>query len=81
MVPETWQGKIIASFCALLGISFFALPAVSMTCKSQSHIIYPLFLFFVRNLISRVLLEVTIWNITNSGNYLSRRLIFEEYEK
>jgi hypothetical protein len=28
-VPETWQGKIIASFCALLGISFFALPAVS----------------------------------------------------
>lgn len=29
MVPETWQGKIIASFCALLGVSFFALPAVS----------------------------------------------------
>lgn len=29
MVPETWQGKLIASFCALLGISFFALPAVS----------------------------------------------------
>lgn len=29
MVPTTWQGKIIASFCALLGISFFALPAVS----------------------------------------------------
>ncbi|XP_048522553.1 potassium voltage-gated channel subfamily KQT member 4 isoform X2 [Dendroctonus ponderosae] len=27
MVPETWQGKIIASFCSLLGISFFALPA------------------------------------------------------
>ncbi|XP_058465366.1 potassium voltage-gated channel subfamily KQT member 4 isoform X13 [Malaya genurostris] len=27
MVPDTWQGKIIASFCALLGISFFALPA------------------------------------------------------
>ncbi|XP_069682884.1 potassium voltage-gated channel subfamily KQT member 1-like [Periplaneta americana] len=26
-VPETWQGKVIASFCALLGISFFALPA------------------------------------------------------
>lgn len=33
MVPETWQGKIIASFCALLGISFFALPAVS--CGSR----------------------------------------------
>ena len=30
MVPETWQGKLIASFCALLGISFFALPAVSI---------------------------------------------------
>jgi hypothetical protein len=29
-VPETWQGKVIASFCALLGISFFALPAVSV---------------------------------------------------
>jgi len=28
-VPVTWQGKVIASFCALLGISFFALPAVS----------------------------------------------------
>ncbi|XP_060806916.1 potassium voltage-gated channel subfamily KQT member 5 isoform X2 [Amyelois transitella] len=27
MVPQTWQGKFIASFCALLGISFFALPA------------------------------------------------------
>ncbi|XP_030748597.1 potassium voltage-gated channel subfamily KQT member 5 isoform X2 [Sitophilus oryzae] len=27
MVPFTWQGKIIASFCSLLGISFFALPA------------------------------------------------------
>ncbi|XP_031779628.1 potassium voltage-gated channel subfamily KQT member 2 isoform X5 [Nasonia vitripennis] len=26
-VPKTWQGKVIASFCALLGISFFALPA------------------------------------------------------
>ena len=33
MVPTTWQGKIIASFCALLGISFFALPAVS--CRSE----------------------------------------------
>lgn len=30
MVPQTWQGKVIASFCALLGISFFALPAVSV---------------------------------------------------
>lgn len=27
--PITWTGKIISSFCALLGISFFALPAVS----------------------------------------------------
>ncbi|XP_035711818.1 potassium voltage-gated channel subfamily KQT member 1 isoform X2 [Folsomia candida] len=25
--PETWIGKLIASFCALMGISFFALPA------------------------------------------------------
>ncbi|XP_053201857.1 uncharacterized protein LOC128386803 isoform X3 [Panonychus citri] len=27
IVPKTWPGKLIASFCALLGISFFALPA------------------------------------------------------
>ena len=26
-VPVTWKGKIMASFCALAGISFFALPA------------------------------------------------------
>ena len=26
-VPVTWKGKIMASFCALCGISFFALPA------------------------------------------------------
>ncbi|XP_071037404.1 potassium voltage-gated channel subfamily KQT member 1 isoform X9 [Parasteatoda tepidariorum] len=26
-VPITWPGKLIAAFCALLGISFFALPA------------------------------------------------------
>ena len=29
-MPITWPGKIIASCCALLGISFFALPAVSI---------------------------------------------------
>ena len=27
-VPITWPGKLIAAFCAILGISFFALPAV-----------------------------------------------------
>ena len=27
-VPRSWKGKIIASCCAILGISFFALPAV-----------------------------------------------------
>ncbi|KAM3183252.1 Potassium voltage-gated channel subfamily KQT member 5 [Hymenolepis weldensis] len=26
-VPKTWIGKIIAAFCAIAGISFFALPA------------------------------------------------------
>ncbi|OTF71365.1 hypothetical protein BLA29_007725 [Euroglyphus maynei] len=30
LVPQTWPGKLVASFCALLGISFFALPAVSI---------------------------------------------------
>ena len=28
-VPRSWKGKMVASFCAVLGISFFALPAVS----------------------------------------------------
>jgi len=29
-VPETWIGKIIAASCSIMGISFFALPAVSI---------------------------------------------------
>ena len=29
-VPITWAGKLIAAFCAILGISFFALPTVSI---------------------------------------------------
>lgn len=37
-VPITWPGKIIASFCALLGISFFALPAVSCLCARGSRL-------------------------------------------
>uniref|UniRef100_A0A914C930 Uncharacterized protein n=1 Tax=Acrobeloides nanus TaxID=290746 RepID=A0A914C930_9BILA len=39
--PETWPGKIIGSFCALLGISFFALPAgilgSGFALKVQQH--------------------------------------------
>uniref|UniRef100_A0A8R1HLT8 Ion_trans domain-containing protein n=1 Tax=Caenorhabditis japonica TaxID=281687 RepID=A0A8R1HLT8_CAEJA len=39
--PETWPGKIIAAFCALLGISFFALPAgilgSGFALKVQQH--------------------------------------------
>ncbi|KAL3321008.1 hypothetical protein Ciccas_000330 [Cichlidogyrus casuarinus] len=27
IVPTTWPGKIVASFCAMAGISFYALPA------------------------------------------------------
>jgi Ion channel len=27
-VPVTWAGKLIAASCAVMGISFFALPAV-----------------------------------------------------
>lgn len=30
-VPSTWPGKLIAAFCSILGISFFALPAVSQS--------------------------------------------------
>ncbi|GLH02303.1 uncharacterized protein GBIM_08308 [Gryllus bimaculatus] len=35
-VPITWQGKVIASFCALLGISFFALPAFILSLFDPS---------------------------------------------
>uniref|UniRef100_A0A0N5AJ84 Ion_trans domain-containing protein n=1 Tax=Syphacia muris TaxID=451379 RepID=A0A0N5AJ84_9BILA len=39
--PETWPGKMIASGCALLGISFFALPAgilgSGFALKVQQH--------------------------------------------
>jgi hypothetical protein len=31
VVPQTWAGKVIAGFSAILGISFFALPAVRKT--------------------------------------------------
>lgn len=33
VVPTTWAGKLIAAFSAILGISFFALPAVSQVLK------------------------------------------------
>ncbi|VDD75536.1 unnamed protein product [Mesocestoides corti] len=40
-VPKTWTGKIIAAFCALAGISFFALPAgilgSGFALKVQQH--------------------------------------------
>ncbi|VDM97763.1 unnamed protein product [Thelazia callipaeda] len=39
--PETWLGKVIAAFCALVGISFFALPAgilgSGFALKVQQH--------------------------------------------
>lgn len=28
-VPKTWGGRAVAAFFAIMGISFFALPAVS----------------------------------------------------
>ena len=31
--PITWQGKLIASGCALMGICFFALPSVSLSAN------------------------------------------------
>lgn len=37
MVPITWPGKIVASCCALLGISFFALPAVSLGAPKRDQ--------------------------------------------
>ncbi|MPC26967.1 Potassium voltage-gated channel subfamily KQT member 5 [Portunus trituberculatus] len=35
-VPKTWGGKMIASGCALLGISFFALPALPYSSSEPS---------------------------------------------
>uniref|UniRef100_A0A913HI71 Potassium voltage-gated channel subfamily KQT member 5 n=2 Tax=Strongyloides stercoralis TaxID=6248 RepID=A0A913HI71_STRER len=41
LTPITWPGKMIAAFCALLGISFFALPAgilgSGFALKVQQH--------------------------------------------
>jgi len=37
-VPSTWPGKLIAAFCAILGISFFALPAVSHSFILTGHL-------------------------------------------
>lgn len=51
MVPETWQGKIIASFCALLGISFFALPAVSYFILIIKHFIKTGVLFLLQGIL------------------------------
>lgn len=28
VTPQTWPGKMVGALCALMGISFFALPAV-----------------------------------------------------
>lgn len=42
-VPETWAGKLIAAFCAVLGISFFALPAVS--CSNYFSFLKQLLIF------------------------------------
>lgn len=33
-IPHTWQGRLLAAGFALLGVSFFALPAVSL-CYSH----------------------------------------------
>ena len=42
-VPVTWPGKLIASCCALMGISFFALPAgiLGEFLQLSSHEILP----------------------------------------
>lgn len=43
VVPTTWAGKLIAAFSAILGISFFALPAVSLVlkfCKNSNVYLY-----------------------------------------
>jgi len=37
VTPSTWPGKIIGALCALLGISFFALPAVGDPIDAEGH--------------------------------------------
>ena len=66
-VPKTWAGKLIAAFCAILGISFFALPAVSnhMICE----IVY------------EVTVGVTDIFIYARGKDESKSLYFESYIK
>lgn len=44
-VPKTWGGKMIASGCALLGISFFALPAVGICERMMFFLVIVLFYF------------------------------------
>jgi voltage-gated potassium channel Kch len=34
-VPRSWAGRGVAAFFAIMGISFFALPAVSSQKRSQ----------------------------------------------
>lgn len=61
MVPQTWQGKFIASFCALLGISFFALPAVRITYLNLYCVV------IAANKINVELMIVTLQGILGSG--------------
>jgi hypothetical protein len=57
-VPITWPGKLIAAFCAVLGVSFFALPAVSVlyrlnSPKYTSIVLYYTYLTIVQYVINK----------------------------
>lgn len=35
--PKTWEGRLIAATFSLIGVSFFALPAVSTSVRTRVH--------------------------------------------
>lgn len=43
--PQTWTGRLLSAGFALLGISFFALPAVSVTCTHTHTQLHTLLVF------------------------------------
>ena len=44
-VPRTWMGKIVASCFAVFAISFFALPAVSISQTLQYTLCYVKYIY------------------------------------
>ena len=54
--PQTWNGRLLAATFTLIGVSFFALPAVSPACDSWVLICRSLWVLAALRLASRVVL-------------------------